>query len=135
VRIDWVILCRDLHGRGNSFDLHGAPLDTVWVPELPTHVGFFALVRLVALVEDLASRDEQHQLEAYVIGPGPAMRGHLLFDFEQPSVPHGYDTAWEIPDIHPLALEFEAAGYGLHSLDLYLDGAYGKSVPFAIRER
>jgi hypothetical protein len=135
VRIDWVILCRDLHGRGNSFDLHGAPLDTVWVPEMPAHVALFALLRLMALVEEISSSDERHELETYVIGPGMDVRGQLMFDFPPPLVPAGYDTAWEVPDIHPLAFEFEVEQYGVYSLDFYLDGAYGRSVPFAVRQR
>jgi hypothetical protein len=133
MRVEWAVICRSLSvGNDSLLSMEGAGIDTFWITELPEELIFPIGVRIAGTEDELAPGVD-HRLEGHLIGPNMTPLGTLdmVFQGNEPSPDHL--PGWELNAPIGVAVRFDAAEEGPHSLDFYLDTKFAKSVPFAVR--
>ena len=109
----------------------GAGIDSMWLPELPSTVGLFLMLRITGADYEF---EEEQTLEVRLVAPDrnetTALEIRFKVDEPAPTKLAGMDTGILLPAV----VNWEAEEYGLYTLDVHLDGSRQRSVPIWARD-
>jgi hypothetical protein len=133
LEVAWALPCRFAEAQPDgTATIIGGGIDSVFVPETPTDVGVFLMMRIVGPQYEF---EEQHTVAVRLIDPAREEAEVLSAGFgpieNPPPLLHpGMDGGLLIP----AAIGWQADDFGLYTLEIYIDDHRERSLPILVRD-
>ena len=128
MNIEWLIPCRYAEVHDNLATIIGAPVDRMWVPQVPSPVGCMLVMRFTGTAEEFES-GEEHQLRSCIRAPG----GDVVAELTGGMVVGGdqLQEEWLNGVTLPVALQFMAETEGTYTVEQFIDNL-SASIPLHV---
>lgn len=108
----------------------GAGIDSIWTDKVPAQIGLFLMLRVTGADYEF---EDEIKLEVRLVTPEAKETTILELGFSLEGTPPlklaGMDTGMLLPTV----MQWEAEDYGLHTLEVYLQGSRQRSVAIYVR--
>lgn len=133
MEVAWALTCRFAEATPDgTATLVGAGLDSIWLPEVPSDVGVFLMMRVSGPVYEF---EEAHTIAVKLVDPERDEQEVLTAGFgPMGGPPPGYHPGTDPGILVPAAIGWRAEHFGLYTLDVLIDARPKRSIPILVRD-
>ena len=132
MRVEWAILSRYAEGAEGVATIVGAGIDTFFSSEFPVPIQAALTVQLRGQPDELG---ETHEISLRILDANLELVGEAAsITFEAEPNPH-LEDGWEAGVLVAVNNQFVAETAGTYSIEIDVDGAHAKSVPFRVLDQ
>ena len=132
MRVDWAILSRYAEGSAGVATIVGAGIDTFYSLTFPVPIQAALTVQLRGQPDELG---ETHEISLRVLDANLELVGDpATISFEAEPNPD-LEDGWEAGVLVAVNNQFVAEAAGTYSIEIDVDGAHAKSVPFRVLDQ
>jgi hypothetical protein len=132
LEVAWALPCRFAEAAADgTATIVGAGLDSVWIPDVPADVGVFLMMRITGPQYEF---EAEHVVAVKLVDPERDEQDILTTEFgPMEELPPTYHQGLDPGILIQAAVGWRAEHFGLHTLEIYVDGKRNRSIPILIR--